>query len=205
MAQHPARQAQPRARARPVRACPLPMRVSVLDLSGLNFQHQPGLSAPSNGITGVRPFDPYAIKRDFPILQRNVHGRPLVWLDNAATTQKPQAVIDRISLLLRARELEHPPRRAHAGGARDRRLRGRARQGAPLPQRAVAEGDRLRARRDRGDQPGRAELGPAQRRAGRRDRHHLARAPREHRALAAAVRREGRAPARRSRSTTAAR
>ncbi len=69
----------------------------MLDLSGLNFQHQPGLGAPSNGITGVRPFDPYAIKRDFPILQQSVNGRPLVWLDNGATTQKPQSVIDRIS------------------------------------------------------------------------------------------------------------
>ena len=70
------------------------------------------------------------IRRDFPILQERVNGRPLVWLDNAATTQKPQAVIDRLSLLLRARELEHPPRRARAGGARHRRLRGRAREGA---------------------------------------------------------------------------
>ena len=71
--------------------------VSVLDLSRLNFQHQPGLGAPATGITGVRPFDPYAIKRDFPILQQNVNGRPLVWLDNGATTQKPQSVIDRLS------------------------------------------------------------------------------------------------------------
>jgi len=36
------------------------------------------------------------IRRDFPILSRNVHGKRLVYLDNAATTQKPQAVIDRI-------------------------------------------------------------------------------------------------------------
>jgi cysteine desulfurase/selenocysteine lyase len=36
------------------------------------------------------------VRRDFPILQRHVHGRPLVYLDNAATTQKPQAVIDRV-------------------------------------------------------------------------------------------------------------
>jgi len=35
-----------------------------------------------------------AIRRDFPILSRTVHGRPLVYLDNAATTQKPQAVMD---------------------------------------------------------------------------------------------------------------
>jgi cysteine desulfurase/selenocysteine lyase len=37
------------------------------------------------------------IRRDFPILQERVNGRPLVWLDNAATTQKPQSVIDRLS------------------------------------------------------------------------------------------------------------
>jgi cysteine desulfurase/selenocysteine lyase len=43
-----------------------------------------------------RPFDANAIKRDFPILQTTVHGRPLIWLDNAATTQKPRAVIDRL-------------------------------------------------------------------------------------------------------------
>jgi len=41
-------------------------------------------------------FDPNAVKRDFPILQERVHGRPLVWLDNAATTQKPSAVIERL-------------------------------------------------------------------------------------------------------------
>lgn len=44
-----------------------------------------------------RPFDPHAIRRDFPILQEQVHGKPLVWLDNSATTQKPRAVIDRLT------------------------------------------------------------------------------------------------------------
>jgi cysteine desulfurase/selenocysteine lyase len=42
------------------------------------------------------PFDVNLIRRDFPILAERVNGRPLVWLDNAATTQKPQAVIDRL-------------------------------------------------------------------------------------------------------------
>jgi len=37
------------------------------------------------------------IRRDFPILHQRVHGKPLVYLDNAATTQKPQAVIDAIT------------------------------------------------------------------------------------------------------------
>jgi cysteine desulfurase / selenocysteine lyase len=40
--------------------------------------------------------DVTSIREDFPILQRRVHGKPLVYLDNAATTQKPQTVIDRI-------------------------------------------------------------------------------------------------------------
>ena len=38
--------------------------------------------------------DVTAIRRDFPILRQRVHGKPLVYLDNAATTQKPQAVLD---------------------------------------------------------------------------------------------------------------
>jgi cysteine desulfurase/selenocysteine lyase len=42
-------------------------------------------------------FDAEALKRDFPILRERVHGRPIVWLDNAATTQKPQSVIDRLN------------------------------------------------------------------------------------------------------------
>jgi len=43
------------------------------------------------------PFDVEAIRRDFPILREVVNGRPLIWLDNGATTQKPQSVIDRVS------------------------------------------------------------------------------------------------------------
>jgi cysteine desulfurase/selenocysteine lyase len=42
-------------------------------------------------------FDAAFYKKDFPILQQTVNGKPLVWLDNAATTQKPKAVIDRLS------------------------------------------------------------------------------------------------------------
>ena len=37
------------------------------------------------------------IRNDFPILNREVNGNPLVYLDNAATSQTPQAVIDVIS------------------------------------------------------------------------------------------------------------
>jgi cysteine desulfurase/selenocysteine lyase len=42
-------------------------------------------------------FNAELIKKDFPILRETVNGKPLVWFDNAATTQKPQSVIDRIA------------------------------------------------------------------------------------------------------------
>ncbi len=42
----------------------------------------------------VEPFDVARIREDFPILRQTVRDKPLVYLDNAATTQKPQAVID---------------------------------------------------------------------------------------------------------------
>jgi cysteine desulfurase/selenocysteine lyase len=37
------------------------------------------------------------IRADFPVLDQKVHGHPLVYLDNAATAQKPRAVIEAIS------------------------------------------------------------------------------------------------------------
>ena len=40
------------------------------------------------------PVDWPAVRRDFPILDQEVHGRPLIYFDNAATTQKPRAVLD---------------------------------------------------------------------------------------------------------------
>ena len=43
------------------------------------------------------PFDVEAVRRQFPILHQQVNGKPLVYMDNAATTQKPEAVIEAIS------------------------------------------------------------------------------------------------------------
>ncbi len=43
-----------------------------------------------------RPFDVEAIRRDFPILSRSVRGRALVYLDSAATSQKPRQVLDAV-------------------------------------------------------------------------------------------------------------
>jgi len=52
-------------------------------------------AAPSTSpVTGGRGFDVSRVRKDFPILALEVHDRPLAYLDNAATSQKPQAVLD---------------------------------------------------------------------------------------------------------------
>jgi cysteine desulfurase / selenocysteine lyase len=54
-------------------------------------------SVPQPALQGLSsPLDIGQIRKDFPILEERVNGRQLVWLDNAATTQKPRAVIDRL-------------------------------------------------------------------------------------------------------------
>jgi len=49
---------------------------------------------PATSTHPITAFDVHRVRRDFPILGQTIHGKPLVYLDNAATTQKPQAVID---------------------------------------------------------------------------------------------------------------
>ncbi|WP_433694576.1 family 2A encapsulin nanocompartment cargo protein cysteine desulfurase [Herbaspirillum seropedicae] len=73
--------------------------------------HQPA------GAQQAAAFDVHAVRRDFPILQERVNGRPLIWFDNAATTHKPQSVIDRISEFYR-RENSNIHRAAHELAAR---------------------------------------------------------------------------------------
>jgi cysteine desulfurase/selenocysteine lyase len=65
-----------------------------IPVAGADQRPIPGFSVP---LSGARALDVPAIRRDFPILQQRVHGKPLAWLDNAATTQKPQCVIDALS------------------------------------------------------------------------------------------------------------
>jgi cysteine desulfurase / selenocysteine lyase len=94
------------------------------------FSHPPSAPGPVPALepVDVRPhpaalnlssqtFDVETIRRDFPILRERVHGRPLVWLDNAATTQKPQSVIDRLSYFY-AHENSNVHRAAHELAAR---------------------------------------------------------------------------------------
>lgn len=61
--------------------------------------------------------DVNAVRRDFPILQERVNGRQLVWFDNAATTHKPQSVIDRLAYFY-AHENSNIHRAAHELAAR---------------------------------------------------------------------------------------
>jgi cysteine desulfurase/selenocysteine lyase len=62
-------------------------------------------------------FDVHAVRRDFPTLKERINGHQLVWLDNAATTHKPQAVIDRIAHFY-AHENSNIHRAAHTMAAR---------------------------------------------------------------------------------------
>jgi len=79
------------------------------------FVGTPKVAAPSP--YGVPLFSVDAVRADFPILQERVNGKPLVWLDNAATTQKPQSVIDRIAYFY-AHENSNVHRGAHTLAAR---------------------------------------------------------------------------------------
>jgi len=59
-------------------------------VSSVRAATAPGTAAPA-------PLDVDAVRRDFPVLAREVNGKPLCYLDNAASSQRPRAVIDAIS------------------------------------------------------------------------------------------------------------
>ena len=93
--------------------------------------------------------------------------------------------------LLPALLRQHPSGRVHDRRGGHRGLRARAAQGRPLRERELRVGDRVRAQRDRGDQPGCVHVGPGEPARGRRDRAQPHGAPRQRRALAHARRRAG--------------
>ena len=69
----------------------------------------------------IPKFDIEGVRRDFPALHQLVNGKPLIWLDNAATTHKPQAVIDATSQFY-SRDNSNIHRAAHALAARSTEL-----------------------------------------------------------------------------------
>ncbi|MDR1478571.1 MAG: cysteine desulfurase [Planctomycetaceae bacterium] len=73
--------------------------------STLSANNQP------KSVSGLsREFDIVSIRNDFPILSERVHGKPLVWFDNGATTQKPRVVIERLRYFY-----EHENSNVHRG------------------------------------------------------------------------------------------
>ncbi|HEU4411567.1 MAG TPA: cysteine desulfurase [Polyangiaceae bacterium] len=63
--------------------------------------------------TGASPYDVGALRADFPALDQRVHGRPLVYLDNASTTLKPRAVVEAVRRAFE-RECANVHRGSHA-------------------------------------------------------------------------------------------
>ena len=72
-------------------------------------------------------YDPIRVRRDFPILERNINGRPLVYLDSAATALKPIPVIEAVTKVTK----QMPARRTRLPG-----LRPHGRSDAPQANRA---------------------------------------------------------------------
>jgi cysteine desulfurase/selenocysteine lyase len=93
-----------------------PARAPVAPVIEPAHQLAPADDASLAGLGGTA-FDAHALKREFPILSERVNGKRLVWLDNAATTQKPRAVIDRLSRFYE-RENSNVHRAAHTLAAR---------------------------------------------------------------------------------------
>ena len=97
-------------------AQPAAPQAASLPAGSESVEFRPDL-APAEVGRSNRPFDARLIRKDFPILQERVQGGQLIWLDNAATTQKPNAVIDRLSYFYR-HENSNIHRAAHTLAAR---------------------------------------------------------------------------------------
>jgi hypothetical protein len=135
------------------------------------------------------------LRADFPILDQKMHGKPLAYLDNANSTQKPRAVIDAESHFYAESyagvhravyDLAERATRAYEGGREAVR---RLLNAADVHVRAAAEDPPI---------PGRRELLPRARRRRRRDPDHRDGAPLEPGAVADGVRCARRAPRRRA-------
>ena len=81
--------------------------------SAFYFLPSPPVAAPESAAA----IDIHAVRNDFPALHQKVHGKPLIWLDNAATTHKPQQVIDAVSYFY-AHDNSNIHRGAHTLAAR---------------------------------------------------------------------------------------
>ena len=139
------------------------------------------------------PFDVATIRADFPILARDVNGKPLVYLDNGASAQKPKVVLDTIQRAY-GEEYANVHRGLHyLEQPLDRQFRGGARERAPLRQRAAP----TRRSSSPATPPKRSTWSPRPMARsnigrGRRDRDHDHGASLQHRAVAFPARAAGR-------------
>ena len=154
---------------------------------------------PRPAVRPATPLDVERLRADFPILANvRPHGKPLAYLDNGASSQMPQQVIDR---MVRYRQFEHANihRGVHTLSQVATEAYEEARRKVQRYLNAAEEREVIfTSQRDRRDQPGHAGLWAQVHRRRRRDRPHAPGAPREHRAVADAVRGEGRPAARRA-------
>jgi predicted transcriptional regulator len=74
-------------------------------------------------VEAMSDWDVEKIRKDFPVLSQTVNGKPLVYLDNGASSQVPQSVIDRTSKYLAEEHSNIPPRRALSFAACNDRIR----------------------------------------------------------------------------------
>lgn len=95
------------------------------DNAGVSFDTVGGQKNNTKIVVGTKTLE--QIRQDFPILRERVNGNPLIWLDNGATTQRPQAVIDRLSYYY-AHENSNVHRGAHTLAARSTDAYEKARQ-----------------------------------------------------------------------------
>ena len=142
--------------------------------------------------TVAAPYDVEAVRRDFPILTKTVYGKPLVYLDNGASAQKPRAVIDAMTYAM-TDEYANVHRGLHflSNAATEKYEEARE-----IVRRFLNAGHSeeiiFTRNSHRGDEPRRRLLRPDGDRSGRRDRALDHGAPFQHRALALPARAEGR-------------
>jgi len=84
---------------------------------GLESDFSTRIHPSERGFLSPRPLDLAAIRADFPALQQEIYGHPLVWFDNAATTHKPVTVIESLSHFYRS-DYSNIHRAAHSLAAR---------------------------------------------------------------------------------------
>ena len=147
----------------------------------------------------TKTIDWAALRKDFPILDQQVHGKPLIYFDNAATSQKPRAVIDAL-----VHYYEHDNANVHRGihelsNRATAAFRSRADARGEIHQRHERRGNHFHPGHDRRHQPGGQFLGLEESQSGRRDPAHRNGASQQPRAVAnagAAHRRKARLCAR---------